>query len=512
MSHVLAGPRLGSAADQREALDQEGLAGVERDPPGGDRSGCVEAAAGLAPGSGRPRGRRGATRAPAGARAGASAPGRAAARRGPAASRSGSRCGAAPRRPRPRLDGHRPDVDDDRVGHVVVPAAPLPAAVHRPRSRRGWPPRARRWAAPRRPAPACAAARAEPDRRTVPWWTTRRPSAALPGEVPLQPEQHGEAGPTSTTATTTTRPRPQGWPAAISTVRPPRPRPAGRGSRRSAGPGRTRRSVGPARRAGRSACGGSTEAVTARQGFVTWMVTPSPRSMTAPGISWTAMPGWRSSGASPGCTSDGAVGGAEVGGHGATRGRPPSRGGSRGGWRRSPAAGLGTVTSRGCSSAVNRRASGARPTSTARSTSTVSPVENTSRATGRRSDDAGLPAGWPRDCPGLPVVVGPPGVELGSPAPGQAVVVGAAGRRVAGGPGGSASWGSDRSSARTDGAGSASASDRRLERRPADLELAPHADRRPFPDGSRSVDSVRPARPRCRVRLDRRPSTEPDRR
>ncbi len=36
--------------------------------------------------------------------------------------------------------------------------------------------------------------------------------------------------------------------------------------------------------------------------------------------------------------------------------------------------GLGTVTSRGCSPAPKRRASGARPTSTARSTSTVSPL------------------------------------------------------------------------------------------------------------------------------------------
>ena len=44
--------------------------------------------------------------------------------------------------------------------------------------------------------------------------------------------------------------------------------------------------------------------------------------------------------------------------------------------------GLGTVTNRGWSVEVNRRASGARPISTARSTSTVSPLENTSRATG----------------------------------------------------------------------------------------------------------------------------------
>ena len=35
----------------------------------------------------------------------------------------------------------------------------------------------------------------------------------------------------------------------------------------------------------------------------TWIVTPSPRSMMAPGISCTAIPGCRSSGGRPGCTS-----------------------------------------------------------------------------------------------------------------------------------------------------------------------------------------------------------------
>src|SRR3546814_5453895 len=39
------------------------------------------------------------------------------------------------------------------------------------------------------------------------------------------------------------------------------------------------------------------------QTLVTWMVTPSPRSMTAPGSSCTAMPGWRSSGENPGWVS-----------------------------------------------------------------------------------------------------------------------------------------------------------------------------------------------------------------
>ena len=49
------------------------------------------------------------------------------------------------------------------------------------------------------------------------------------------------------------------------------------------------------------------------QGLVTWMVTPSPRSMIAPGISWTAMPGCRSSGGEAGLDQDRPVGRAEVG-------------------------------------------------------------------------------------------------------------------------------------------------------------------------------------------------------
>ena len=57
--------------------------------------------------------------------------------------------------------------------------------------------------------------------------------------------------------------------------------------------------------------------------------------------------------------------------------------------------GLGTVTSRGCSVSLNRRASGARPITTARSTSTSSPFEISSRATGTVTSGAG-------GCPGMP--------------------------------------------------------------------------------------------------------------
>ena len=57
--------------------------------------------------------------------------------------------------------------------------------------------------------------------------------------------------------------------------------------------------------------------------------------------------------------------------------------------------GLGTVTSRGCSVSLNRRASGARPITTARSTSTSSPFEICSRATGTVTSGAG-------GCPGIP--------------------------------------------------------------------------------------------------------------
>ena len=41
----------------------------------------------------------------------------------------------------------------------------------------------------------------------------------------------------------------------------------------------------------------------AAQARVTWIVIPSPRLMIAPGASWTAMPGLRSSGPRPGWTS-----------------------------------------------------------------------------------------------------------------------------------------------------------------------------------------------------------------
>ncbi len=48
---------------------------------------------------------------------------------------------------------------------------------------------------------------------------------------------------------------------------------------------------------------------------MTWMVTPSPRSRIAPGISCTVMPGWRSSGGRPGWTSTVPLVEPEVGDH-----------------------------------------------------------------------------------------------------------------------------------------------------------------------------------------------------
>ena len=126
------------------------------------------------------------------------------------------------------------------------------------------------------------------------------------------------------------------------------------------------------------------------------MVTPSPRSRTAPGIRLTAMPGFSSSGVEAGLGQDGAVGGAQVGGDrgavvgaGAGADLEVGRGDLLVGARhrhhvglvvRGEAAGLG--------GAADQRV---------RSTATTSPVEKTSEATGpgdagrgRLAGDAGL--------------------------------------------------------------------------------------------------------------------------
>ncbi len=93
--------------------------------------------------------------------------------------------------------------------------------------------------------------------------------------------------------------------------------------------------------------------------------------------------------------------------------------------------GLGTVTSRGCSVSLNRRASGARPMTMARSTSTTSPLEICSRATGTVTSGAG---GWP-GMPGgsagggcqAPVTVSPSWSVSGSSGSAIAAVGGASG-------------------------------------------------------------------------------------
>ena len=295
------------------------------------------------------------------------------------------------------LGRRRADVDDDRAGDVVVPAAALAAAGPSRRSRRGWPGRGRTSGSAEAPSDQGAQQRgATPIGVPDPRWTTRSPSSALPGEMPVSPSR-----------TAKTRPR----------ARPPRRR-----STRDAGPTRSsekksryaanagqadqrpgdqpvdgERVEAPveARRRGTSAprwsrLGSHRAGLRTAQGFMTWMVTPSPRSRIAPGISWTAMPGWRSSGGEAGLDQHGAVGRAEVGDDGGAvvgAGARPHL--EVGGGDLLVRAGhgdqRGAARSRG-SAAPRARGRSAR----ARSTSTVWPLEKTRRATGRVM----LGAGW----------------------------------------------------------------------------------------------------------------------
>ena len=96
------------------------------------------------------------------------------------------------------------------------------------------------------------------------------------------------------------------------------------------------------------------------------------------------MPAWRSSGGSPGCTSTVPL----VEPRSVTTALPwsaPAPGRISRWVEEISWWGLATVTRCGWSCEANRRASGARPTRIARSTSTTSPVERTSLATGRET-------------------------------------------------------------------------------------------------------------------------------
>ena len=86
------------------------------------------------------------------------------------------------------LDRHRAYVDDDGAGDVVVPAAALVAGVHRRPSRRARPGRDRTSAARRHRAMSVrSSAGPMPIGVPDPRWTTRSPSSALPGEMPISP-------------------------------------------------------------------------------------------------------------------------------------------------------------------------------------------------------------------------------------------------------------------------------------------------------------------------------------
>ena len=237
---------LGAAADQGQALDQEGLAGVEGDPPARRRRGRPGGAA-----DDRPVGRRRPRRRAGGAGRHRRAGGRAGRQRGATGRRSGGRVSCGPRgapdggrsarvptrsparsagavagsaaarrrcrrqphrgevddlarrvvgRPRRRSSATGPDVDDDAAAEVVVPAAALAAAVHHRGPGERGERRGRTSAA--RPAPRTrvrSSARPTPIGVPPSARTTRSPIAALPGEVPARPSTTANPSPTSST-------------------------------------------------------------------------------------------------------------------------------------------------------------------------------------------------------------------------------------------------------------------------------------------------------------------------
>ena len=351
MAHRLARPTLRPAADQAEALDDQALPGVEGDPPG--RRWPPACGTGVARGadgwSGRRRGRRrgrwsgwwGRLRRPRRSRRRRRRWRRRRRRRWHRRRWRRWRWHRRRTRRRRRLGGaHRHQAHGGQVDHVARPVVLLrprrttstggrrpratgsrgrasrgaPGSGPRPRSRPGW--RRRDRACGRVLAPSTrirSSARPTPIGVPVAVVDHAQPIAALPGETPLRAEQHREEQvhqqrpPPTTTATPGHGPvvaeePPPGGDAGDGVQRP--------GDRAVEG---ERVEAAVQLRDGRGV--GWRSSAAGAHGFVTWMVTPSPRSITEPGSSCTAIPGCRSSGDEAGQGQHGAVGRAHVRDH-----------------------------------------------------------------------------------------------------------------------------------------------------------------------------------------------------
>ena len=147
-----------------------------------------------------------------------------------------------------------------------------------------------------------SSARPKPIGVPVSGFTTRSPKADMPGEVPRTPSTIAKTRPTSSSAPTISRT--PGQHLVVAEEPPPR-RHAGhadQGPADRAVEGERVEAPLERRHRGGLGCDGVI-GWPGDQRFVTRIVTPSPRSMTAPGSSCTAMPGCRSSSASPGWVS-----------------------------------------------------------------------------------------------------------------------------------------------------------------------------------------------------------------
>ena len=98
---------------------------------------------------------------------------------------------------------HRPYVDHDGAGQVVVPAAALATAVLDGRPGQGRDADAEGGQAGDAEHERAQEGRPTPIGVPAPWWTTRRPDIALPGEVPLTPSTIARTSHRSTMAPAT---------------------------------------------------------------------------------------------------------------------------------------------------------------------------------------------------------------------------------------------------------------------------------------------------------------------